>query len=261
MLILKLNQLLKTSGIDIKQILLSLRGITNYFNNYSKIKAEINNTKTDFPIKNLNPCLADRYDKAGSLPLHYFYQDIHIAQKIFENNPVKHVDIGSRIDGFVAHVASFREIEIFDIRSMNIGVNNIKFVKADLSELNFVLENYCDSISCLHVIEHFGLGRYGDTIDINGHIKGLNNIYKILKPGGKFYFSTPIGEQRIEFDAHRVFSVQYLLDLFYGKYSVESFSYVDDQNVFHSDCQLNALNIEKNFNCNYGCGIFELTKL
>jgi hypothetical protein len=74
-------------------------------------------------------------------------------------------------------------------------------------------KNYCDSISSLHAIEHFWLGRYGDRIDINGYIKGLNTIYWMLKKWGIFYFSVPIGPQRIEFNAHRVFSLKYLVEL------------------------------------------------
>lgn len=72
-------------------------------------------------------------------------------------------------------------------------------------ELPAGMVNYCDSISSLHAIEHFGLGRYGDPIDYFGYLKALQNIAKIVKTGGTFYFSVPIGPQRIEFNAHRVF--------------------------------------------------------
>ncbi|MBK6913452.1 MAG: DUF268 domain-containing protein [Ignavibacteriales bacterium] len=126
---------------------------------------------------------------------------------------------------------------------------------------NFNIIDYCDSLSCLHVLEHFGLGRYGDPVDINGHIKGFNNIHKILKQGGKFYFSTPIGRQRIEFDAHRVFSLSYLLKLIEPKYKINSFAYIDDADVLHQNIELEKENISSNFNCNFGCAIFELTKL
>jgi len=91
---------------------------------------------------------------------------------------------------------------------------------------NLNLINYCDSISCLHALEHFGLGRYGDRIDYQGHLLGWNNIYKILKRGGNFIFSVPIGIQRIEFNAHRVFSIEYLLTMIKGRYQIDSFSYV-----------------------------------
>ena len=126
---------------------------------------------------------------------------------------------------------------------------------------NLSLENYCDSVSSLHAIEHFGLGRYGDVVDYEGHVKGLNNISKILKKGGRFYFSVPIGPQRIEFNAHRVFSVKYLVELLEEQYIIDSFSYVNDSGDLIVDAHLTAHDIQNNFSCNYGCGIFELKKL
>ncbi|MEO8398890.1 MAG: DUF268 domain-containing protein [Ignavibacteriaceae bacterium] len=256
-----INYYLNLFGFYPKKLKASFKGIPFFLKNKSKIKKQIKSYNFEFKITSIYPCLNDRFDKAGNLPLHYFYQDLFVANRIFKNKPVKHVDIGSRIDGFAAHIASFREIEIFDIRELKDEIKNIIFIQADLMDENFKMENYCDSISSLHAIEHFGLGRYGDKVDIAGHIKGLNNIYKLLKTGGKFYFSTPIGKQRIEFDAHRVFSVKYLLQLFKEKYKIESFSYVNDKNDFFENVSLTDEMIEKNFLCNYGCGIFEMTKV
>ena len=121
-------------------------------------------------------------------------------------------------------------------------------------------KNYTDSISCLHALEHFGLGRYNDPIDAFGHIKGFDAIYHCLKPGGKFYFSVPIGPQRIEFNAQRVFNISYLLSLFKNKYEIKSFSFVDDLGDLHEDMLLKDENIVDNFGCICGCGIFELIK-
>ncbi|MBC7886422.1 MAG: DUF268 domain-containing protein [Ferruginibacter sp.] len=191
---------------------------------------------------------------------HYFHQDLFVARKIFNNNPVRHIDIGSRTDGFVAHVAVFRKIEIIDIRDQNSKVGNILFRKADLMQLPDDMINSCDSISSLHTIEHFGLGRYGDPIDYYGYQKALDNITKILKAGGKFYFSVPIGKQRIEFNAHRVFSVGFLLKELGNNFTVNSFSYIDDKGDFYENVELSVIEIDKNYGCFYGCGIFELTK-
>jgi SAM-dependent methyltransferase len=257
----KINYYLKQFGFNSGNFFLSIKGIPYFLKNYSSIKSQLKKSNNEFKMGNIYPCLDDRFYKAGTIPLHYFYQDLIVAQKIFIKNPNKHVDIGSRIDGFVAHIASFRKIEVFDIRKLDFFIPNVKFVQADLMSNEFNLENYCDSISSLNAIEHFGLGRYGDKIDINGHLKGINNIYKLLVQGGKFYFSVPIGPQRIEFDAHRVFSVKYLLDLFVKKYKIDSFSYVNDNNRLFVDVDLNSEEAGKNFNCNFGCGIFELTKL
>jgi len=182
-----------------------------------------------------------------------------VASMIFNSKPERHVDVGSSMN-FVAHVASFREVEVFDIRGQRSLFENIRFRRLDLMEEGFDLVDYCDSVSCLHVLEHLGLGRYGDRVDYEGHLKGWKNIHAMLRRGGKFYFSAPIGPQRVEFNAHRVFSLRYLLGLMEGRYSVDSFSYVDDKGDLFRDADLSADAVGKNFNCRYGCGIFELTK-
>lgn len=210
----------------------------------------------------LYPILNEKNTSAGNINGHYFNQDLFVAKKIYENKPVKHVDIGSRIDGFVAHLAVFREVEIFDIRYKSSDVKNIVFKQSDFTvEIDRRYHNYCDSISSLHAIEHFGLGRYGDKIDYFGDKKALKNIFSMLKTGGIFYFSVPIGPQRVEFNAHRVYSVSYLLKFFMKNYELISFSYIDDMHQIHEDVKLEECQIENNFGCNFGCGIFQLKKL
>jgi 2-polyprenyl-3-methyl-5-hydroxy-6-metoxy-1,4-benzoquinol methylase len=157
-------------------------------------------------------------------------------------------------------VASFRPIEVLDIRANESHQKNIVFRRADLMEQNADLNEYADSVSCLHTIEHFGLGRYGDPIDIDGHLKGLSNIMSMVKKGGTFYFSTPIGPQRIEFNAHRVFSVGYLLNILTNGFELKAFSYVDDNGDFHENISLDKAQIESNCGCDFGCGIFILKK-
>lgn len=249
-----------TLGVSLKSALQKFRSIPWFLKDYQKFKKHLGNDP-EFPIGRFYPILSDKHVESGTASGHYFHQDLLIAQKIFKAAPQKHVDIGSRIDGFVGHLASFREIEVFDIRPLLASIENIKFVQANLMELNESLIDYTSSISSLHALEHFGLGRYNDPIDAHGHIKALENIFRILKKGGKFYFSTPIGPQRIEFNAHRVFSIKYLLNIFAGKYILNSFSYVDDRGYLYKDVQLTDINIDNNFNCVFGCGIFELTKL
>jgi SAM-dependent methyltransferase len=257
----RINVYLKTIGINFKLIFNSFRGFPVYIKNYFLFRKSINKSKREFDFGILYPQLSDRYDKSGVATGHYFHQDLFVAQRVYLNNPQKHVDIGSRVDGFVAHLASFREVEVFDIRKLENKVHNIIFRQVDFSLGGLDLIDYCDSVSSLHAIEHFGLGRYGDRIDYYGYLKGLDNIYKLLKPNGKFYFSTPIGKQRIEFDAHRVFSMNYLLELFKEKYVVDYFSYVDDKGDMHPNQTLVPEQVNNNFNCMYGCGIFEMTKL
>ena len=162
-----------------------------FLREYHQFKKQAKHGHIDFPLGKLHPCFEDRLQASGTASGHYFHQDLLVAGKIFKNNPIKHVDIGSRMDGFIAHVASFRQIEFFDIRKLNTQIDNIRFIQADIMNDNLNLINYCYSISCLHALEHFGLGRYGDRIDYQGHLLGWNNIYKIKKKGGDFIFRCP----------------------------------------------------------------------
>jgi hypothetical protein len=249
-------------GIFVKGIPLFkyLKGMPTFIKEYREIQRQARQSQADFPFGKSYPCLLDRDQESGVLAVHYFYQDLYVARKVFQNNPVRHVDIGSRIDGFVAHVASFREIEVLDVRDLHPAIPNVRFTRADLTAEKFSLVDYCDSLSCLHALEHFGLGRYGDPVDYDGHLVGWLNMHRMLKQGGKFYFSVPIGKQRIEFNAHRVFSLTYLLNLMKDRYAIDSFAYIDDKERLFPDAILDEAGIRDNFGCHYGCGIFELTK-
>lgn len=253
-----LRQYFNFIGFDIVKFINTLRGLPGFINDYRKLSKEID--RSLFPL-NFYPILNDKYKQGGTANGHYFHQDLLIAQKIFKANPLRHIDIGSRVDGFIAHLATFRKVEILDIRKIQSNTENIEFIQANMMDMKEELFESCDSLSSLHALEHFGLGRYGDPIDSNGHLKGFHHMYNILKPNGIFYFSVPIGKQRIEFNAHRVFSINYLLEMFNNKFEVLNFSYVDDKGDLHKDVPLTNELLQNNCNCNYGCGIFELRKI
>lgn len=230
-----------------------------FWKDYAELKKQKGEDKL-FAWGKFYPIFNDKADSAGIMYGHYFHQDLHVAKRIFKNNPQNHLDIGSRIDGFVAHVATYRALEISDIRPLQCKVPNISFKQLDLMELPTEMLDYCDSISSLHAIEHFGLGRYNDPVDYFGYLKAIENIHKILKPNGTFYFSVPIGPQRIEFNAHRVFSVQYLIEILSPLFEIKHFSYVDDPGDFFENVTLEESAVNENYGCHYGCGIFELVK-
>lgn len=250
----------KYLGFYPEQLVQNFKGYFWYRSDLKAFKRKQASAHTNMKFGVMMPILRDKAVGSGNLSGHYFHQDLLVAQRIFKNNPIKHVDIGSRTDGFVTHVASYREIEVFDIRPSDVQIENIKFVQADFMDTDPALYDYADSVSCLHVIEHFGLGRYGDPIDPDGHLKGLDNIYKVLKKGGKFYFSTPIGSERINFNAHRVFAISTLLSLFEGKYLIDHFHFVDDRGDLHKNADVLA-GKGNSFGLIWGCGIFEMTKI
>jgi hypothetical protein len=188
-------------GLDPIKMFRSICSLPRYVRDYFKFRRAYKG-RIEFV-----PCLYDWYEEGGTTTSEYFWQDLLVARMIASTGPEKHVDIGSRVDGFVTHVASFREIEVFDIRPITTEIPGIVFKQADLMNLSDVYgkDSYCDSLSCLHALEHFGLGRYGDPIDSEGFESGVINMANLVRPNGIFYLSTPIGQERVEFNANRVF--------------------------------------------------------
>ncbi len=203
-------------GVDPLKTWAGLRGLPEFLRDLSRFRRGYRGKLI------LNPCLGDRYKEGGSIRNEYFWQDLLVAQRICQASPQRHVDVGSRIDGFVAHVASFRAIEVFDIRPVNSRIPGVEFKQADLMSVDSVAalcagnHGYCDSLSCLHAIEHFGLGRYGDPVNPLGYQRGIENLAKLLQPGGRLYLSTPIGTERVEFNANWVFDPSTILNLAYA---------------------------------------------
>jgi hypothetical protein len=247
-------------GLSPRKFLVALRGLPGYCREAAELEKQNREAGAGWAIRRSMPCLHDRSESGGVATGHYFHQDLLVARRILERKPRRHIDFGLRVDGFVAHVAVFRPIDVLDIRPIPGRAHNITFHQADLMNLAPAWRNCCDSLSCLHVLEHLGLGRYGDTMDIDGYRRGFDGLCALLEPGGILYLSFPIGAERIEFNAHRVFSLKRSFDLFRGKLELESFSYVDDRGDLHENATLTEADVEGTLGLDYGCGIFELRK-
>lgn len=248
-------------GIHPLALRYAFQGLVVATREYFALKRQNRAAGNPYRIRFSMPCLGDRYQSSGSANGHYFFQDLLVARRIFERNPVRHVDVGSRIDGFVAHVATFREIEVFDIRPLPESIPSVIFRQNDLMNPQENLKNYCDSLSSLHAIEHFGLGRYGDPVDLFGHVKGFQSLVDILKPGGTLYLSVPIGPECVNFNACRVISIASILKLAENRLDLAEFSYIDDSGNLHAGVNLSPDLVESNCDCLYGCGIFEFRKI
>jgi hypothetical protein len=202
--------------------------------------------------------LNDYSDSAGTASGHYFHQDLLVAGFVAKHCPKRHVDIGSRVDGFVAHVASFRKIEVVDIRPLPRSKHeNIAYVQADLMNPSDLGQT--DSLSCLHAVEHFGLGRYTDPIDVHGHVKGIANLVQLVTSGGRLYISFPIGQSdEVHFNAHRVFHPRTILSnpAIHAHTELERFDYVDDSGDVHMNVTVDAAVGRTRF----GCGIYTFRK-
>ena len=197
------------------------------------------------------PQLDDRLLKTPFDP-HYFFQGNWLARRLALNPPVRHVDIGSSvltIGVLSAHVP----IIFVDYRPLEAPQSGLIPVGGDIVRLPFADASLA-SVSCLHVIEHIGLGRYGDPLDAEGACRAATELQRVLGPRGKLYLSTPIGRERVCFNAHRVFSVSTILEMFSQLCLVE-FSYVDDGGRLHQNVSPDSVP-----SLDYGCGFFEFGK-
>jgi SAM-dependent methyltransferase len=196
----------------------------------------------------------DRFAEAGSVTFHYFFQDLWAASRLHEQGVRRHVDVGSRLDGFVAHVLPFCDVWYVDVRPLGVPIPRLSFTQALVTALPFRTDSL-PSLSCLHVLEHVGLGRYGDPIDPEGHVRAAAELARVLAPGGTLLFGTPVGRERVCFDAHRIFDPETVVGLFAGLRLVE-FSLIDDKGRWITA----GASFAAAQACDYGCGLFRFEK-
>ena len=251
---------LRAMNIEPYAIYASGKGIKEYRRNRKEFLRQAEGEDT-WELGEAWPCLNDRYDTSGVALGQYFHQDLYVAQQIREAAPARHVDVGSRVDGFVAHVATFMPIEVLDIRPLSTSASNITFAQRDVMKSDPAFDDYADSLSCLHTLEHFGLGRYGDPIDFHGYVKGFANLTRMVRRGGTFYLSLPISRrQRIEFDAHRLFGVPHVLELVEPDFVVSKAAVVNDAGDIVRDVDVHSQDAKGTFGIEYGCMMLTLVR-
>jgi len=209
------------------------------------------------------PVLGENLKPSASLDRHYFVQDIICAELVIKNFDKTHLDVGSRVDGFISKVALHCQLDVLDIRPLKLPLLNVTFKVGDLMSSTFLssFERRYNSVSCLHTIEHFGLGRYGDKLDPNGFKVGLYNLQGLVKPGGLLFLSTPVGRSRTVFNAHRVFSPNEIFQELSEMELLHAVVINDDGNIYGFGDEPSKVGISaftKDFN--YGLGIFVFGK-
>jgi len=202
-------------------------------------------------LSDLYPCV---FDSILSHPFdsHYLYQDTWALKKLLDSNRGWHVDVGSRLD-FVAFVSIFLRVEFVDIRKLNLSLDGLGIIQGNILHLPFA-DNSINSLSCLHVAEHIGLGRYGDPLDSYGTKKACIELARVLAPGSHLYFSLPVGKPRLCFNAHRIHSPGQILDYFRNLDLVE-FSLITDEGTLIRDAEFRRAN-----QSDYACGLFDFCK-
>lgn len=148
------------------------------------------------------PCLDDATETTG-FDRHYTYHPAWAARVLARTRPAEHIDISSTLS-FCTLVSAFVPIRFFDFRPAPIVLSGLQAEAADLLNLHFADESI-DSLSCMHVIEHIGLGRYGDPADPMGDRKAVCELTRVLKSGGNLLVVVPVGRPRVQFNAHRIY--------------------------------------------------------
>ena len=198
-----------------------------------------------------HPCLCD-WTMHTPFDAHYFYQGAWLARRLGESKLRQHVDVGSSVLT-MSVLSAWVDTVFVDYRPLKVSLPGLSSVAGDILRLPFT-DNSLYSLSCLHVIEHIGLGRYGDPIDPQGSIKAAYELQRIMRSGGKLFLSLPIGRERVCYNAHRVHAPDSVIRIF-EKLKLIEFSYVDDAGELREHRMPSSAS-----ELQYGCGMFEFEK-
>jgi SAM-dependent methyltransferase len=204
-------------------------------------------------LEDINPQLSDR---ASVTPIdrHYTYHPAWAARVLAKTRPNKHIDISSIVN-FCAVVSAFIPVEFYDFRPAPVELDGLYTGAADLTRLHFANDSIT-SLSCMHVIEHIGLGRYGDPLDPDGDLKAIGELVRVLAPGGDLMVATPVGRPRVAFNAHRVYDHEAFARYFAPLELVE-FALIEEQGEGGLIVAPPAERVRAE---SYGCGCFWFRK-
>lgn len=197
--------------------------------------------------ENRYPCLNDN---TGATPFdaHYIYHPAWAARIVKEINPQKHVDISSILN-FCTILSAFIKTEFYDYRPATLTLSNLKSSSADLTNL-FFESNSVESISCMHTIEHIGLGRYGDLLDPEGDVKAINELQRVTRKEGHLLLVVPLGKPKVQFNAHRIYSFELINNLF-KDFELKNFTLITDENILIENADPDLVKKQE-----YACGCF-----
>jgi len=249
----KVRDLALLGGVNLHQIRCLAR-LPRFVRDWRAYEAKRTTDRFRLRLGELTPILVDFNSQAGVASGQYFHQDLHVARRIFDARPARHVDVGSRIDGFIAHLLTFMPVTVVDVRPLESHVEGLRFEQGDLVNLSQFTTGSVESISSLHTVEHVGLGRYGDAIDPDGWRKSLAELARVVKPHGGLYVSVPVGVERVKFNAHRVFSPRTVIEAI-PALRLARFDAVDDEGNLRLDAKPDEF-----ADAHEALGIFEFTK-
>lgn len=200
------------------------------------------------------PCLDDNTKTTG-FDRHYLYHPAWAARKLAEIRPKLHTDISSTLH-FAAHISAFIPTQFFDFRPADVQLAGLTCKAANVLSLPFS-DVSIESLSCMHVVEHVGLGRYGDQLDPDGDLKAMRELARVLAVDGHLYFVVPVGQPRLMFNAHRIYAYEQVLAAF-AHLELVSFTLIAEH---HGEGGLlTDATAEDAGKQGYGCGCFMFTR-
>lgn len=235
--------------VDPGRILSGPRGYVRFLRHLRRYKRLA--TRDEIARLELYPQLRD-WLPSSPYDGHYFFQDVWAARQVAQLAPPEHVDVGSRVD-LVGFLTAITNVVFIDIRPLEAQLENLRSVAGSILNLPLA-DQSVGSLSCLHVAEHIGLGRYGDPLDPQGTLKAAAELQRVLAPGGQLLFSGPIGRPRTCFNAHRIHAPNDVIAMF-PELDLTTFAAVDDAGRFHSMADPGALTDQS-----YACGLFRFTR-
>jgi len=221
-----------------------------YVRDLATLRRQANEVATSLTLEPF-PQVHDKTSWTG-FDAHYVYQGPWALRRILKAPPQRHVDIGSFL-GYLGFFSAFVPTTFIDIRPAGLQIPGLQERTGSVLDLPFENDEL-ESVSCLHVIEHIGLGRYGDPVNLLGSAAACRELSRVLAPGGNLYLSLPVGRPRICFNAHRVHSVQQVLDYCAGL-ELTSLDAVLDGGAWIDDCAPHDLRDE-----DYALGLFHFVK-
>ena len=185
---------------------------------------------------------------------HYVYHTAWALRQLLQHRPAAHVDVSSSIY-FVALGSAAIPMTHYDYRPPRLTLSNLECRTGDL--LALPLESgSVPSLSCMHVLEHVGLGRYGDPLDPVGDVKGARELTRVLAAGGRLYFVAPVGRPRVCFNGHRIYDFASVRSLF-PSLTLDEWALVPDdgRSGLIASPPPEVMNAQE-----YGCGCFVFRK-
>jgi uncharacterized protein DUF268 len=147
-----------------------------------------------------------------AIEAHYFNVNGWAMRRILAAGPVQHIDVGSQ-SMFVNLLSAVVPVVFVDYRPVVADMTGLWNCGADILKLPFA-DNSIQSLSCLHVAEHVGLGRYGDPLNPAGTRLACAELARVLAPDGNLFFAVPVGKPRVCFNAHRVHLPETIVEYF-----------------------------------------------